>query len=55
MESKSVSDAPKIDFKPFSNSQPYVSTELSERANFITLSKIPEEEQIKIIQPEFQR
>ena len=61
----SLSDAPKIDFKPLSSSQQYNITSNEEKAlnepggllrlpNFITLSKISEQEKIEIIQRGFQ-
>ena len=52
MESKSVSDDPKIDFQSLSNSQQYNipsnQNEAQNRANFITLGKISEAEKIEI-------
>ena len=58
MESKSVSDDPKIDFKSLSNSQQYNipsnQNEAQNRANFITLGKISEQEKLEIIQTGFQ-
>jgi len=58
MESKNVSDAPKIDFKPLSQSQQYNLSLNQEKglhaANFTTLSKISEEEKIEIIKLGFQ-
>ena len=65
MESKSVSDAPKIDFKTSSNAKQYsITSNQNEAQNtprgllrlpkFITLSKIPEQEKIEIIQTGFQ-
>nr|WPV76506.1 hypothetical protein [Naviculales sp.] len=58
MESKSLSDAPKIDFKPLSSSQQYNITSNQEKglhgSNFTTLGKIPEQERIEIIQRGFQ-
>ena len=58
MESKSVSDDPKIDFKPLSSSQQYNipsnQNEAHNQANLITLGKISEQEKLEIIQRGFQ-
>ena len=58
MESKSVSDEPKIDSKPLSNSEGYNLPSNQEKGlnqpNFITLGKISEEEKIEIIKLGFQ-
>ena len=58
MEPKSVSCAPKIDFKPLSNTQQYNLSLNQEKAlngsNFRTLGKISEEEKIEIIKLGFQ-
>ena len=58
MESKSVSDASKIDSKSLSNTQRYNLSSNQEKGlnepNFITLGKISEEEKIEIIKLGFQ-
>jgi hypothetical protein len=58
MESKSISDPPKIDFQPLSKSEEYNLSLNQEKAlnepNFITLGKISEEEKIEIIKLGFQ-
>ena len=70
MESKSVSEASKIDFTPLSKSEGYnissnpttaqneegfnLTSEQSEQPNFITLCNLPEEEKIEIIKLGFQ-
>ena len=58
MESKSISDPPKIDFQQLSKSEEYNLSLNQEKAlnepNFITLGKISEEEKIEIIKLGFQ-
>ena len=58
MESKSVSEASKSPLTPLSESQQYNIPSNEEKAlnrpNFVTLGKIPEEEQIEIIKTGFQ-
>jgi hypothetical protein len=53
MESKSVSEASKIDFKLLSNTQ-QIYPKVQNQPNFITLGKISEEEKIEIIKLGFQ-
>jgi len=53
--SESFSEDSKFDFKTLSHTQQYnVQNEVKNISNFITLSKIPEQEKIKIIQRGFQ-
>jgi len=58
MKSKRLSEAPRSPFQPLSGSQQYNISSNQEkglnRSNFITLSQIPEEEKIEIIQLGFQ-